>query len=90
MTLKSSQASGEGWGLKINKISLCSFSLHSYLHPLGLGILPEDYTSAEKLAEAASGNSGPIRNMVERKNVAFFAMASKSSYVVQGEPGWLK
>jgi len=28
--------------------------------------------------------------MVERKNVAFFAMASKSSYVVQGEPGWLR
>ena len=28
--------------------------------------------------------------MVERKNVAFFATASKSSYVVQGEPGWLR
>jgi len=76
--------------MKISKILPCAFSLHSYLHSLGLGLLPSTHQGAEKQAELAAELSGPIRNMVERKNTSFFAYAHSASYIIQTEPGWLR
>lgn len=76
--------------MKIAKITPCRFSLHSYLNPLGLGLLPQTHTLAEKLGDETGEASLPIRNMVERKNVSFFCQASKHAYVAPGEPGWFR
>ncbi len=85
-----SQAAGEGWGLKIAKIAPCPFSLHSYLHPLGLSLLPPTIDQATTASEETARESSSIRNMVETKNVSFFARVAEGSYVVQTEPGWFR
>lgn len=74
--------------MKIAKISPCPFTLHSYLHALGLERLPNSYSAAEKLAEETPCLT--IRNMVERKNVNFFSDVNTTSFLVQTEPGWYR
>jgi tRNA(Leu) C34 or U34 (ribose-2'-O)-methylase TrmL len=76
-----------GWGLKLETVRPLSFSLYSYLTPLGLNMLPTVVEEAETKAKELLEKSPSISAQIETTTVMFFADVSPTAYVSRIEGG---
>ena len=87
VSLKDPRAAGttdsatKGFGLSLSTIRPLEHTLHSYLHPLGLGLLPPTYDAAVGLATGLAGRGAPIQAMIETSCVSFFAAVSPKAFL---------
>ena len=80
----------DGFGMAVTRIRPCGFSLHSYLHPLGLSLLPSTYEDAVRFAKDSAGACEPVRNMLEQTNVSFYGQANPGAFLADHEEGFFK
>ena len=73
--------SADGYGCKLQQISLHHTSLYSYLGKESLKLLPPGLSVATETAETWARESPFIMNQVATKNVSFFAKAPIYSFV---------
>lgn len=71
----------KGFGLSLSTIRPLEHTLHSYLHPLGLGLLPPTYDAAVGLATGLAGRGAPIQAIIETSCVSFFAAVSPRAFL---------
>ena len=76
-------SAGKGFGLSLTMIRPLEHSLYSYLHPLGLALLPPTFDAAVGLATGLIGRGAAIQAMIEPNCVSFFAGVSPKAHLTQ-------
>lgn len=67
--------------MTLSTIRPLEHTLHSYLHPLGLELLPPTLDASVGLATGLVGRGAPIQAMIEPQCVAFFAAVAPKSHL---------
>ena len=70
-----------GYGIKVQRISLHPTTLYSYLTPASLLSIPVTYSDSVELAKTRSDASKFIHNMVEVKDTAFFSKVPANAFI---------
>lgn len=79
-----------GYGMVFATIRPLEQTLHSYLHPLGLGLLPQDAASAEAQASQLLKSNPSIAAQVEASSVVFVTQCSTSAFLNREYDGMYK
>ena len=74
-------SASKGFGLSLSTIRPLEHTLHSYLHPLGLALLPPTFDASVGLATGLVGRGAPIQAMIEPTCVSFFAAVNPKSHL---------
>lgn len=80
-------SSSKGFGLSLASIRPLQHSLYSYLHPLGLALLPSTFDEATDLARQLAEKGAPIQAMIETGCVSFVAKVNKKAHLTPIAPG---
>ena len=70
-----------GYGIRVQRVTLHPTTLYSYLTPASLLSIPKTYSDSVDLAKSRSEASRFIHNMVEVKNTAFFARVPANAFI---------
>ena len=81
------ESAAKGFALSLATIRPLPHTLHSYLHPLGLALVPSTFDASKDLAAGLVERGAPIQAMIEPSFVSFFAAASPSAYLTSFAPG---
>ena len=76
-----STESSDGYGLKLQKISLHHTSLYSYMGSDSLLLLPDTLANSSELAVQRASENPFIQLQLEGKNVAFYAKAPAGAFI---------
>lgn len=71
----------KNFGMTISKIRMLPHSLHSYMTPIGLSLLPSSFDSAVDLARNLAENGQSIQAMIETQSVAFFSLVDSNAHL---------
>lgn len=75
------ESASKSFGLSVGTIRPLQHSLYSYLHPLGLALLPSTYDASIDLARQLAEKGATIQAMIETGCVSFFAPVSPAAHL---------
>ena len=89
-TAGTTDSASKGFGLSLASIRPLQHSLYSYMHPLGLWLLPSTFDAATDLARQLAEKGPPIQAMIEIGCVSFFAQVNRSAHLTPVTPGMFR
>lgn len=81
------ESASKSFGVSIGTIRPLAHSLYSYMHPLGLALLPSSFDAATDLARHLSEKGAPIQAMIEMGCISFFSSVKTTAHLTPIEGG---
>lgn len=84
VTAGNTKAFDDGYAVNLARVRPCTtFTLYSFLGPLGLDLVPSSYEASVTAAEAAVSVSPGLQKVIEMKNTGFFVRVAVGAYITK-------